>query len=137
VKLKESSLIPKSCGSRKRIMRVSWEYYFLTVGSLRCRLDLRCPILSSFRNDYEIFQRAFQPLHCKKEFKKGIVISKTTTFLSELIQTCASLRKPKKSASHKLNQLGQIFDKFMLQTSSMVPHSQYEISVSFRMYLYA
>jgi len=41
-------------------------------------------------------------------------ISKTTTFLSELVQTCASLHKPKKSASHKLNQLGQNFDKFML-----------------------
>jgi len=41
-------------------------------------------------------------------------ISKTTTFLSELVQTCTSLHKPKKSASHKLNQLGQNFDKFML-----------------------
>src|SRR6202050_3280937 len=64
-------------------------------------------------------------------------ISKTTTFLSELVQTCASLHKPKRSASRKLNQLGQNFDKVVLRTSSTVPHSQYKIYVSFRMHIYA
>jgi hypothetical protein len=51
---------------------------------------------------------------CTSTVHVQLYINKTTTFLSEHVQTRASLRKPKKSASHKLNQLGQIFDKFML-----------------------
>ena len=38
-------------------------------------------------------------------------ISKTTNFLSVLVQTCSSLYKPDKLKSCKGNQLGQFFDK--------------------------